>query len=162
MGKTGLDNGAHYKNIESGKDVLVIFNGGDSYISPSWMSQRNLSKKVQPTWVYAVVHVYCTIEFFRDDDKLRNHLDKAVSFFERNIDNPWSISEAPVEFISNLCTHIVGIRLNIKNIEAKSQLLQQRASLDRLGAIMGLKNTNNYKDNHMSDLIEKYNKMIAI
>lgn len=150
------------KNIEAGKDALVIFNGGDAYVSPSWMSQRYLSKKVQPTWVYAVVHVYCTIDFFTNDDRLQDHLEKAVNFFEQNMDDPWSISEAPAGFISNLCQYIVGIRLNIKKVVAKFQLLQQRAPIDRQGAVVGLRAAGNYKSSFMATLIENYNGSVNL
>jgi transcriptional regulator len=148
------------REIHSGSEALVIFNGGDCYISPSWMSQRYLSKKVQPTWVYAVVHVYCTIEFFKDETQLREHLDRAINFFERDIDNPWSIEEAPSDFINYLCKHIIGVKLNIKSIIGKSQLLQQRSLLDKQEAIKGLKTIKyNYKSSFMANLIEKYNKV---
>ncbi len=125
--------------ISEEKDVLVIFNGPSAYISPSWMSKRSTSGKVQPTWVYRVVHAYCSVKIINDKKWLQQHLEESVSFFEKNMDSPWSLTEAPISFIENLYNHIVGLELKIKKLVSKSQLLQQRCLQDKKNAIIKLK-----------------------
>lgn len=44
-------------------DVLVIFSGGNRYISSSWYPRKAEHGKVVPTWNYAVVHAHGTVRF---------------------------------------------------------------------------------------------------
>ncbi len=37
--------------------VLIVFQGADSYITPSWYETKRETGKVVPTWNYAIVQV---------------------------------------------------------------------------------------------------------
>ena len=47
---------AHWKSLD-GRDALVVFQGAESYISPSWYESKREHGKVVPTWNYAMVQV---------------------------------------------------------------------------------------------------------
>ena len=47
-------------------EVLAIFHGPDSYITPSWYATKQETGKVVPTWNYAVVHAYGTLRIVDD------------------------------------------------------------------------------------------------
>src|SRR5271163_2689013 len=49
--------------------ALAIFQGPDSYISPSWYPSHQDTGRVVPTWNYAVVQAYGPLRIF--DDPLR-------------------------------------------------------------------------------------------
>jgi len=45
---------------------VVIFQGANGYITPSWYSTKQKNGKVVPTWNYAVVHVHGYISLAQD------------------------------------------------------------------------------------------------
>ena len=51
---------------------------------------------------------------------------------------PWSVDDAPTDFIAKQLRAIVGIELVIDRIEAKRKLSQNRGQADVDGAIAGL------------------------
>ena len=54
-------------------EVLVVFSGPHTYISPSWYEEEG----TVPTWNYAVVHAYGTFETIEDRDSLLDILREA-------------------------------------------------------------------------------------
>lgn len=50
-------------------ELLAVFQGPSSYISPNWYATKHDAGKVVPTWNYAVVHARCIITAIHD----RNH-----------------------------------------------------------------------------------------
>ena len=49
---------------------IVMFQGPQSYISPSWYPTKQIDGKVVPTWNYAVVHAHGTPVVRQDKDWL--------------------------------------------------------------------------------------------
>src|SRR5512140_3347329 len=48
----------HWKELSSVPECLVVFQGADGYISPSWYPSKAATHKAVPTWNYATVHVW--------------------------------------------------------------------------------------------------------
>lgn len=114
-----------HQHVESGDEVLVVFTGADSYISPSWLPNRYITKRVQPSWAYTAVHAYGQINIIHDEAWKLMHLTESVIFFEQMMSDPWDMAEAPDEFIKGLQKHIVGIEFEITKLEGKSQLMHR-------------------------------------
>src|SRR5215216_7250491 len=51
--------------------ALVVFQGSDGYISPSWYQTKSETGKVVPTWNYTVVHARGTVRVIDDIAWLR-------------------------------------------------------------------------------------------
>lgn len=47
-----------WQQCHDGADVLVIFRGNESYISPNWYPSKHETHRQVPTWNYEVVHVH--------------------------------------------------------------------------------------------------------
>jgi transcriptional regulator len=45
-----------WKNFSPDVEALVVFQGPQTYITPSWYQTKEETGKVVPTWNYAVVH----------------------------------------------------------------------------------------------------------
>src|SRR5438874_1451728 len=45
-----------WRDASSGSETLVIFQGPESYITPSWYVAKQETGRVVPTWNYVVVH----------------------------------------------------------------------------------------------------------
>jgi transcriptional regulator len=119
--------------------ALVIFGGPQAYVSPGWYATKQETGKVVPTWNYAVVHAYGTLRIFEDADSLRALVRALTDRHEAGRTQPWSIDDAPAEFIDRQLKGIVGIEMPISRLEGKWKLSQNRPAEDRAGVIGGLR-----------------------
>ncbi len=46
-----------WRELQAGASALVVFQGAESYITPSWYATKRETGKVVPTWNYAIVQV---------------------------------------------------------------------------------------------------------
>jgi transcriptional regulator len=111
----------HWKDIEG--EVLVVFNGPQTYISPSWYE----TNQAVPTWNYVAVHVYGKFELIEDGNELMKILKKSVSIYESSMPHPWDMQKVDSEFIDNLSKGIVGFKIKITKTEGKWKLSQNHS-----------------------------------
>jgi transcriptional regulator len=119
-------------------EALVIFGGPSAYVSPSWYASKAEHGKVVPTYDYEAVHVYGTVRFTSDADFLRATVSALTDRFEAGREHPWSVDDAPADYIAGALTRIVGVEVAIERIEAARKLSQNRGEADRAGVIAGL------------------------
>jgi transcriptional regulator len=136
-------------------EALAIFHGPQAYISPSWYATKRQSGRVVPTWNYAVVHAYGNVEVYTDAVRLRKHLESLVAEHEKSFPSPWSLHDAPAEFIDELLQGIVGIDMRITRLEGKWKVSQNRPAEDRNGVIEGLAGKGDPMSMAMADLVRK-------
>jgi transcriptional regulator len=123
---------------ERAGEALAMFDGPDAYVSPSWYEEKRLTGKVVPTWNYVTVQAHGTISTIHDIDWLIPHVGRLVARHEGGRPEPWSLSDAPDDYVSTQARAIVGLELRITRLEAKSKLTQNRSAADIDGAIDGL------------------------
>lgn len=119
-------------------EALAIFSGPDAYVSPSWYPAKQEHGKVVPTWNYAAVHAYGAVEFFDDEARLREVVRTLTDRHEAARPAPWSIEDAPADYLRGQLRGIVGVRLPITRLEAKRKLSQNRSVADRESVAAGL------------------------
>jgi transcriptional regulator len=137
----------HWENIES--EVLVVFSGAHSYISPSWYE----TPQSVPTWNYVAVHVYGNLELIEDDKRLIKILDDSVSYYESGKPNPWDMSKADSNFIDNLSKGIVGFKIQITKIEGKWKLSQNHSEERQERVINALELQEDYNSMQIAKLM---------
>lgn len=125
--------------LREGAEVLVVFQGPESYVTPSWYPSKAEHGKVVPTWNYAMVQVRGKPLVIDDVTWLRPHVEQLTNNLERERPHPWKVSEAPDEFIATQLKAIVGIEIPIRSIEGKWKVSQNRLPTDRQGVIDGLR-----------------------
>lgn len=116
--------------------ALVVFQGPDAYISPSWYPSKKDNDKVVPTWNYAVVHATGPLTIRDDEAWMREFLSGTTDHFEatRNRSAPrWKMTDAPEEFLQTMMRAVVGIEIPIATLEGKWKVSQNRAKSDRDG-----------------------------
>ncbi len=118
--------------------MLVIFQGVDGYISPSWYATKRETGKVVPTWNYALVHAYGRPRTIEDRDWLARHVAELTARNEGGRPRPWSVSDAPDDFVAAQLKGIVGVEIEIARIEGKWKMSQNRSEADRRGVAEGL------------------------
>jgi transcriptional regulator len=122
-----------------GTEALVIFQGPQAYISPSWYPSKLEHGKVVPTWNYAAVHAWGVPRIIDDPAWLRRLVGNLTDNHERDRPNPWSVDDAPEDFVAAQLEAIVGIEITIDRIEGKWKVSQNRSEPDRRGVVEGLR-----------------------
>lgn len=138
----------HWKNLDGKENVLCIFNGPHSYISPEWYKNPNNV----PTWNYVSIHVYGKAELVKDIDSLDDILRKTTELYEKQVGTNWSY-DAASEYKHRLFDSIVGIKLNITSMHGKVKMSQNRKPEDARGAIEGLKSIGS---DSVADLVNEF------
>jgi transcriptional regulator len=137
----------------SERPALVIFQGPQSYVTPSWYASKQEHGKVVPTWNYAVVHVEGTLIFHRDPDWLHEQVTDLTSHQESPRDSPWAVNDAPEDFVQRQLRAIVGIEIAIERITGKWKVSQNRSPVDRQGVAAGLDATPGPDSSAMARLV---------
>lgn len=119
-------------------DALVIFQGPQAYVSPGWYPTKSVTGKAVPTWNYMVVHAHGPLRIVEDADWLRAQLAALTATHEAPQAQPWSMDEAPGDYIDTLIKAIVGIEIPIARLEGKWKLSQNQPVQNRQGVIAGM------------------------
>ena len=123
-------------------DVLAVFQGPQTYITPSWYASKKEHGKVVPTWNYAVVHARGTLTFNRDENWLLRHLHDLTKQHEGHRPNPWAVSDAPDEFLKGQLRGLVGFEIQVSDIDGKWKVSQNKNEADKTGVASGLLDEN--------------------
>jgi transcriptional regulator len=141
-----------WRHFESGQEVLCIFHGPHSYISPS----SYVMQETVPTWNYAVVHVYGMAKVVENAATLRKIVTDTTTKYESHRPVPWKITlpEAALEAMLNA---IVGFTIQITRIEAKFKLGQNRSQADQSGMVRDLQASTDPGDQQLARFITAQN-----
>jgi transcriptional regulator len=136
-------------------DALAIFAGHQHYISPNWYPGKQEHGKEVPTWNYAVVHAYGPLRVIDDERWLLGFVNKLTNTHEAGSPAPWSVSDAPQDFIKSLLNGIIGLELSIQRLEGKWKVSQNRTEKDRKGVIEALAKLGTPESLAMKALVEQ-------
>lgn len=127
-----------WQNPDPSCEVLVIFQGPNAYITPSWYATKQDSGKVVPTWNYAVVHAHGPLVVKDDPQWVRAQLQSMTAQHEASRADPWAVADAPREFTDRLVQAIVGIEIPITRLQGKWKVSQNQPAQNRASVIAGL------------------------
>jgi transcriptional regulator len=139
--------------LASSPSVLAIFRGAQHYITPSWYASKKQHGKVVPTWNYVAVHVWGRARLFQEQASLLRHLKELTDRHESAFTPPWSVDDAPKEYIEALSTAIIGVEISIERIEGKWKASQNRPPADRQGVIEGLEALGSPQSLEMAEIV---------
>ena len=140
-----------WKNL-SGQNVLVVFQGPHTYISPSLYPSKIETGKVVPTWNYVMVQARGVARVNHDSTWLGEQVETLTKKHEARQPTPWAVHDAPKPYIASQLRGIVGIEIQIQSLEGKWKVSQNRPIKDRRGVAEGLANENS----EMSALVSAY------
>ncbi|HBS78898.1 MAG: transcriptional regulator [Pseudomonas sp.] len=122
-----------WRELANGAEVLVVFTGPSAYVSPGYYPSKARDPKVVPTWNYTAVHVRGRAEVFDDPARLIELVRAQSEHHERNQPKPWSLDDAPADYLSGMLRAVVGFSLPIERIEGKWTLSQNQTAENRSG-----------------------------
>ena len=126
-----------WRELQERPDVLVVFQGHDHYITPSWYATKRETGKVVPTWNYTMVQAKGRAKVM-DEAWLSQQIEELTSTLEHRREQPWAVGDAPADFIAMQRRAIVGVEIEILDIKGKWKTSQNRNAADRAGVVAGL------------------------
>lgn len=127
-----------WREFSKETDALVIFQGAQSYITPSWYDTKQENGKVVPTYNYMVVHAYGEMKIIEDGAWLRALVERLTNRYEASRSAPWKVDDAPADYIEKMLSAIVGIEIPVNKLIGKWKVSQNRPTADRAGVVAGL------------------------
>jgi len=127
-----------WRELSTVEECLVVFQGPQAYITPSWYAAKREHGKVVPTWNYATVHAWGKPQVIDDQAWLRRQIAGLTDLREGRRPAPWAVDDAPADFIGSQIRGIIGVEIPISRIEGKWKMSQNRSEADRLGVVEGL------------------------
>ena len=133
---------------------LVIFAGPQAYVSPAHYPSKARHGKVVPTWNYVAVHAHGAVRFVDDAGFLRRNVAELSARHEAGRPAPWSVDDAPPDYVSALVKAIVGVEIEIARLEGKWKMSQNRAADDIDGVVAGLGASGDPRERAVAELVD--------
>lgn len=112
-----------WKTFEKNAEVLVIFQGPHTYISPTWYNHVNV-----PTWNYQAVHVYGSARIVEDREEAYSLLKRLVDRHESG--SHYKMETLPPEFVEKEIRGVAAFQIEARRVEANYKLSQNRDDED--------------------------------
>lgn len=145
-----------WKLIKDKSQVLLVFHGPNCYISPNYYPTKKEQGKVVPTWNYVAVHVKGLLHYRFDTDFKLAMLNNLTFQHEQNQEKPWSITDAPMQYIQRMLPAIVGLEIEVLSITGKWKVSQNQPEINKQGVVSGLSNDKTTNALSMADLVKMY------
>ena len=129
---------SQWRDLAESPEALVVFQGVDHYVSPSWYATKRESHKVVPTWNYVMVQARGAARVIEDDAWLQRQIEALTARQESSRETPWAVGDAPADFIALQRKAIVGLEIEISDIRGKWKTSQNRSAADRAGVVENL------------------------
>ena len=136
-------------------ECLVIFQGPSAYISPNLYETKKEHGKVVPTYNYAVVHAHGRLKVHEDEKWLRGLVGRLTNRFEASQTRPWTMGDAPQDYIAERLKEIVGIEISITRLEGKWKMSQNRPEADRVGVVAGLRKSHDQVEREVARVVDE-------
>ncbi|HSN64501.1 MAG TPA: FMN-binding negative transcriptional regulator [Azonexus sp.] len=122
-------------------EVLVIFHGHESYISPSGYATKAEHGKVVPTWNYVAVHAYGDLRVIDDPAWIFGQISALTAANEGVLPQPWAVTDAPADYIERMLGAIVGIEIGITRLLGKWKVSQNQPPANQTSLTKALAGT---------------------
>lgn len=138
------------------KECLVVFTGPHAYMSPTYYTNElNV-----PTWSYTAVHANCTADVITDQSLEKELMKKMVAFYEEKNQTNWKY-ELPEDFHNKLLKAIVWIKLEVRSLDGKFKLSQNREQQDYQKILKTLTERGSDNDKELLHYMELTNPFIT-
>ena len=122
-----------WKTFEDTPEILIIFQGPHTYISPTWYNHVNV-----PTWNYQAVHVYGTPRLVMEYQEAYHLLKRLIDRHEKG--SQYKLETLPQDFVEKEIQGVMAFQIEVTRIEANYKLSQNRNDEDYWNVVSHLKN----------------------
>ena len=128
--------------------VSVSFTGVSGYISPNAYPSKQQDPRVVPTYNYQAAVVRGKLMWLHSDEQKLSVLNALTDHFEQVEPHPWSINDAPQDYIERMLAGIVAFCIEPSEIQGKSKMSQNQSQQNRAGVKA-------WAPDQLSDLIDR-------
>lgn len=144
-----------WKEAVPDAQMLVIFNGPEHYISPSSYASKARDGRVVPTWNYVSVHAHGTLRVIDDAAWVAAQMQALTSTHEAGRAAPWSVEDAPADYIERMRMAVVGIEIVVSRLEGKWKVSQNQPAENQESLVAALEADDNEQSTTMARLIRQ-------
>jgi transcriptional regulator len=130
------------------REVLVIVEGLNGYVSPSWYGPGAVRA---PTWNFSVAHIYGVPEVLGEEENLAT-LTRLVERFERQVEEPLYLEQEWGRWVAK---GTVGLRIPASRFVCKRKLSQDKDDVSRRQVIAKLREPGPYSHPELADEMER-------
>ena len=139
----------HWHELQGG-EALAVFSGPDAYISPGWYPSKAEHGKAVPTWNYIAVHARGPVVLIEEPERLLQIVSRLSDQHEARQPRPWSVDDAPREYLDSMLRAIVGFAMPIRRLDGKWKLGQNRPAADQAGVRAALSASSEPRDRELA------------
>ncbi len=136
-----------WKTFGRNPEVLVIFQGPHTYISPTWYNHVNV-----PTWNYQAVHLYGNPRIVSGEEYYAM-LSRLIQRHESG--TSYRMESLPQDFVEKQMNGTVGFQVKVTRIEANYKLSQNRDDEDYHNIISHLNEREDEMSHAVAEAMEK-------
>ncbi|MBF6594425.1 MAG: FMN-binding negative transcriptional regulator [Thermaceae bacterium] len=137
-----------WTSFEQNGQVLIIFQGHHSFISPTWYEKH----PSVPTWNYMTVQAYGKLRVVEEPEAVKELLHALVSQYEQE----WKMEELPETYLHGMMQGIVAFEIEITRLEGKFKLSQNRSQADQKRVVEALGASSNPSDRAIAEQMAKH------
>lgn len=132
---------------------VAIFSGPQAYVSPNWYPSKQTHGKEVPTCTYVAVHAHGVAQVVHDALRLLHIVTRLTQRHEASQAAPWSVSDAPADYINKMLSAIVGIEIPVQRWVGKWKACQDEPVPEQRGVVAGLSTHGGESEARMAQLI---------
>lgn len=142
-----------WKQFDEARQVLAIFIGPHTYISPSWYNHKNV-----PTWNYLAVHIYGKVKLV-EGDALRNAMQHMMHHYEHlHAKQPLTMNDVPDDLLRKDLAGIKVFEISLDEVLATWKLSQNRDAESFQNVINELEQSDAYNSKRVANEMTKIKK----
>ncbi|WP_338413426.1 FMN-binding negative transcriptional regulator [uncultured Sphaerotilus sp.] len=127
-----------WRTASDAAEVLVVFQGPQTYISPNWYPSKAETGKAVPTWNYVMVQARGRLQAVDNPVAARAIVTRLTATHEAKQARPWSVDDAPADYLDALLKAIVCIEIAVDKLEGKWKVSQNQPATNRAGVVAAL------------------------
>ena len=129
------------------QEILVIFQGDHSFISPAWYEKH----PSVPTWNYMTVHAYGKVRMVEEPQAVKAMLHKLVGEYEQQ----WKMEDLPESYLNGMLKGLVAFEVEVTRLEGKFKLSQNRSEADQRRVVEALSHSEQATDRAVAAAMQK-------
>ena len=119
-------------------EAVAAFVLDSAYVHPGWYPSKAEGGRVVPTWNYVAVEARGPARLVEDQGQLHAILEAVTRRHEAGRAEPWSITDAPEDYVTKLSRGIVGVEIDVTALTGAWKLGQTKDDADHAGTVRGL------------------------
>ena len=137
----------HWEQLALVEECLVVFQGENNYVTPSWYPSKEDHHRVVPTWNYEMVQMRGKPVLHESPEWLYKQVSHATNTLENDRIQPWQVTDAPEPFVDAQLRGIVGLEVIVTDIQGKWKMSQNKNANDLEGVKRGLSDSSDPHQN---------------